>query len=156
MCVCTVSTYLPPISSQRCCIVENVTFPTVPQENTAQKGKIVPSKLICWYYIPVLCMWRNVMASFSFQKICLFLPLMTRDRAACTKWENWMFPQLPNNNSQPIQSKNHHFKMIFSLNLHHVILKKKCKFFFLKSAALPHPTPQGWISLCLEGTSNVS
>ena len=29
-------------SSQKYCIVENVTFPYVPQKENAQKGKIVP------------------------------------------------------------------------------------------------------------------
>ena len=56
VCVCTVSTYLPPISSQRCCIVENVTFPTVPQEkyctkreNCSIKTKFVD--IIFQYYV---------------------------------------------------------------------------------------------------------
>ena len=39
--VCIVPIYLLK-SSQKYCIVENVTFPYVPQEENAQKGNIVP------------------------------------------------------------------------------------------------------------------
>ena len=55
-------TYLPPKSSQRCCIVENETFPTVPQEkyctkreNCSIKTKIVD--IIFQYYVCDVMWW---------------------------------------------------------------------------------------------------
>ena len=140
---CVQYLFTSPISSQqqRCCIVQNVTFPTVPQDDYCTKrGEVFHQNLICWYYNTVLCMWRNVIF-FLWSKVLSLVSHSLR-QGCCSTGENrnvYFQKQLYRARTIKIEFQNSRENIQEN--------------FEISSSALHHIT--SGLNLCLEGASKM-